>query len=174
MSKVVFVVGGNRSGKSFFAQTYAESLSGKRVYVATAIAFDEEMKERIRKHKSIRADKWHETIEEPYNISRILSNMRGKTDVMLIDCITLWLNNLILKFENDFQKIYREIDKFVKEISNVTYNLFIVSNEVGMGIVPENKIARLFRDLSGYANQKIAKASDEFYISFCGYNLRLK
>jgi len=174
MSKVVFVVGGNRSGKSKFAQDYAESVEGRRVYLATAVAFDDEMKERIANHRENRDERWDSTVEEPYNIVKVLKEMSGQTEVLLIDCITFWLNNLLLKHEKDINQIYSEIDNLINAISNVNYNLFIVSNEVGMGLVPENKLARFFRDLSGYANQKIAKISDEFYISFCGYNLRLK
>ena len=174
MSKAVFIVGGNRSGKSKFAQNYAESISGKKIYLATAIAFDLEMKERIKKHKTDRGNLWDATIEEPYNIEKVIRELQGKTNVLLIDCITLWLNNLLMRHNEEIEKIYNIIDNFVNTVSKVNYNIFIVSNEVGMGIVPENKLARIFRDLSGYANQQIAKIVDEFYISFCGYTLRIK
>ncbi len=174
MGKVVFVVGGNRSGKSKFAQEYAESIKGKRIYLATAIAFDEEMKSRIEKHVRDREGKWDSTIEEPVNVEDVLSSLNGKADVVLFDCITLWLNNLLMKYDNNQNLIYNKIENLKSVIENVHYNLFIVSNEVGMGIIPENKLARFFRDLSGHTNQLIAKVANEFYVSFCGYTLRLK
>ena len=172
--KVVFVSGGTRSGKSSFAQKYAESIPGKRTYIATAISFDAEMEQRIKKHQQQREDNWHKLIEEPYNLKDIILSLNSKTDVALLDCITLWLNNLFFKFNENIEKINNEIDIFINSIKKINYNLFIVSNEVGMGIVPENKLARIFRDISGETNQKLAKISDEFYICFSGYALRLK
>jgi len=174
LNKIVFVTGGARSGKSDFTQKYAESMEGYRLYIATAIPFDDEMAERIKKHKEKRENLWHGLIEEPYNLHKSVLRLNPEPNVVLIDCITLWLNNLLLKYENNVKKIYNCIDELSDNIRQVRYNLFIVSNEVGMGIVPENRLSRLFRDISGYANQKIASVSNEFYVTFSGYNLRLK
>jgi len=171
---IIFVSGGTRSGKSRFAQLKAESFEGKRTYIATAIPVDDEMKERIKIHKQNRSTEiWHELIEEPYDIPEILIKLNKKTDVVLLDCITIWLSNILLKF-NDIKKVTDKIDDLIDSLKKIEYNIILVSNEVGMGIVPENKIARIFRDLSGIANQKISKISDEFYVIFSGYPLRLK
>jgi adenosylcobinamide kinase/adenosylcobinamide-phosphate guanylyltransferase len=172
--KLVFITGGARSGKSSFAQKYAESIEGVRTYIATAIPFDKEMEERIKKHQQMRDSKWHNLIEEPYDLKKVVSDLNKNTDVALIDCITIWINNLLYKFENNIEKTREEIDKFIENILQIEYNLFIVSNEVGMGIIPDNKLARIFRDISGETNQKIAKIADEFYTSFSGFPLRLK
>ncbi len=174
MSKIVFTLGGNRSGKSDFTQKYAESLEGVKTYIATAIPFDQEMKKRIEMHRVKRGKKWDKLIEEPYKLPFVVSDLIGKSDIVLIDCITIWLSNLLLKDENNISLIYQKIDELILNISNINYNLFIVSNEVGMGIVPENRLARIFRDISGVANQKLAEISDEFYIAFAGFPLRLK
>ncbi len=174
MGKIIFVSGGTRSGKSDFAQKIAESFNGIRTYIATAIAFDDEMKKRIELHKSKRSkDIWHNLVEEPYNLPEVLISLKNTTDVVLVDCITIWLSNLLLKNE-DKSFLEKQIDLLVESLKKINYNIVLVSNEVGMGIVPENKLARLFRDISGIANQKISIISDEFYIIFSGYPLRLK
>jgi len=168
----VLITGGARSGKSEFAEKICLSLPGKRTYLATAIPFDDEMKKRISIHKERRdPSKWHELIEEPYNLPEILLNV--KTDVLLLDCITLWLNNLLLKNESE-KFLYSQIQLFVDSLKKINYNIVLVSNEVGMGIVPENKLGRIFRDIAGFANKKIAEVVDEFYIIFSGYSIKLK
>ena len=172
--KFVFVTGGNRSGKSDFAQKYAESIEGVRTYIATATVTDKEMEQRILLHKSKRGKEWHNVVEEPFDLKNAILNLNGKTDVALIDCITVWINNLLYKLENNVSATEKEITLFLKNLEKVEYNIFIVSNEVGMGIVPANNLARLFRDISGKTNQQLAKLSDEFYTFFSGYPLRLK
>ena len=172
--KFVFVTGGNRSGKSDFAQKYAESIQGFKTYVATAISTDKEMEDRISKHREKRGKLWDNLVEEPYNLKKVILDLNGKTDVALIDCITVWINNLLYKFDNNIEKTYSEINLFMENLKKVEYNIFIVSNEVGMGIVPLNKLARVFRDISGETNQNLAKLADEFYTFFSGYPIRLK
>ena len=172
--KLVFVSGGTRSGKSSFAQKYAESIEGIRTYIATAIPFDDEMKQRIKKHQQLRGSSWHKLIEEPYNLKDSVLSLNNNTNVALIDCITVWINNLLYRFNENVSETVKEIDKFIENIKKINYNLIIVSNEVGMGIVPENKLARIFRDIAGETNEKIAHIADEFYISFSGYQIRMK
>ncbi len=171
----ILVTGGARSGKSEFAENLCLNIPGKRTYLATAIPFDDEMKQRIKLHKKRRdPNLWHNLIEEPYNIPEILVSLNSKIDVLLLDCITIWLNNLFLKIGTDESIIFKEIEKFLKVLQGINYNIVIVSNEVGMGLVPENKLARIFRDISGKVNKKMAKIVSEFYIIFSGYALRLK
>jgi len=172
VKKIIFVTGGCRSGKSDYAQKKCEEFKGIKTYIATAIAFDKEMEERIKLHQSKRTG-WN-LIEEPLDIPRKLVELNGKTDVALLDCVTLWLNNLILKYNFNNDLITNNINDFTQSLKKIEYTLYIVSNEVGMGIVPENKLARFFRDLSGKTNQLIASLSDEFYVFFSGYSLRLK
>ena len=149
---IILVSGGTRSGKSKFAQLKAELFEGKRTYIATAIPIDDEMEKRIKIHKQNRdPKKWENLIEEPYDIPEILIKLNKNTDVALIDCITIWLSNLLLKF-NEIKKVLDRVNDLINSLKKIEYNIILVTNEVGMGIVHENKIARIFRDLSGITN----------------------
>ncbi len=192
--KITFVIGGARSGKSSFALKEASKIQGQKAYMATAEAFDEEMKERIAKHKKERNSDW-DTYEEPVRIADALSDLKSRYPVVIIDCLTIWLSNLML---NDLD-CDKEIGILVNVLQNVraihesplrqNHNselckgeaaprpcskLFIVSNEVGMGIVPENEPARRFRDMAGFLNQKVAEAADEVYLVTAGIPLKIK
>jgi len=170
--KKILVVGGARSGKSEFAENLCLNLTGKRTYLATAIPFDQEMKKRIQQHKKRRNSSfWHDLIEEPYNLPAKLLEI--ETDILLVDCITIWLSNLLLK-NTDEKFLNSQINLLIDSLKKINYNIVLVSNEVGMSIVPENKLARIFRDISGFANKKIAETVNEFYIIFSGYPLKLK
>lgn len=167
--RIVFVIGGSRSGKSFFALREALNIHGKKAFVATAQAFDEEMKERIEKHRLDRGDEWV-TFEEPLDIAKVLRDMKGEYEVVVIDCLTLWLSNLMHKSLT----IESEIECLISSLVTRHSSFFIVSNEVGMGIVPENELARKFRDLAGMLNQKVAEISDNVYLVTAGIHLKLK
>jgi adenosylcobinamide kinase/adenosylcobinamide-phosphate guanylyltransferase len=167
--KIVFITGGVRSGKSSFVLKEASKILGKKVYIATAEALDEEMKERIKDHKRKRGKDW-DTYEEPIKIADVIKNIEDQYSVIVIDCLTLWLSNLFLNNKN----VEKEIESFHCSLSTVHSPLFIVSNEVGMGIVPENKMARNFRDMSGILNQKVAEISDEVYVVIAGIPLKIK
>jgi adenosylcobinamide kinase/adenosylcobinamide-phosphate guanylyltransferase len=182
--RIVFVIGGARSGKSSFALNLANncapakervregneiSPTPKKAYIATAQALDDEMKERIEKHKKERSSDWI-IFEEPVNIAALVKDIQDKYDIILFDCLTLWLSNLMLN-NLDLEK---EIDLFHCSLSAVHCPLFIVSNEVGMGIVPENELSRRFRDLSGYLNQKVAGIADEVYLMTAGIPIKIK
>ncbi len=172
--KTVFVIGGARSGKSRFALKTASACAGKKAYIATAQALDSEMEERIKKHRKERPDYWV-TVEEPLNIAPVVKEGINRYDVVLVDCLTLWLSNL-LHAEHD---VDAEIDKFITFLKNpelltMNYELFLVSNEVGMGIVPENDLARRFRDMAGTMNNKVAEAADEVYLVTAGIPLKIK
>lgn len=162
----VFVIGGARSGKSSFAVKLAERHGGRRTYIATAEALDHEMEERIRKHKDERGPFW-ETIEEPKDIVGNLD--RG--GVVLIDCVTLWLSNLLGAGLDD-GAVITEAKRLVKGFAGK--DVIAVSNELGLGIVPENKLARRFRDIAGKVNQILAEKADEVYFVAAGIPLKMK
>jgi adenosylcobinamide kinase/adenosylcobinamide-phosphate guanylyltransferase len=164
---LTFVIGGSRSGKSSFALEHASAVQGSKAFIATAQAFDDEMKERIGRHKLERPADW-KTFEEPISIADLINN--NAHDVVLIDCLTLWLSNLIM---NDAD-IEAEIESLISAASGCKSSLFIVSNEVGMGIVPENAVARKFRDYAGLLNRRVAEIADEVYLVTAGIPLKIK
>lgn len=174
--KIVFIIGGARSGKSLFAIAEASKVKGKKAYIATAEALDDEMKERIKEHKNQRGKDW-DTYEEPWKIVNLINGIKNRYRVILIDCLTLWLSNLIHKS----QGVEKYIGEFIDEIESIKHSnhsnvltLIIVSNEVGMGIVPANKLARRFRDMAGILNQKVAEVADEVYMMVAGVPIRIK
>ena len=176
--KIVFVTGGAKSGKSSFVLGAVSGTAGKKAFIATAEALDDEMKERIGRHKAERGDEW-ETYEEPLNIAKAVSGLRDKYSVILIDCMTLWLSNAMHQTKDMEKTVNELIDELhtLKDSSHMTAQLsqvYIVSNEVGMGIVPENDMAREFRDLAGNLNQRIAKIADEVYLVVSGIPVKIK
>jgi adenosylcobinamide kinase/adenosylcobinamide-phosphate guanylyltransferase len=174
-SKVVFITGGARSGKSSFALKETERTEGHKVYIATAEALDDEMSARIEKHKRERSEEW-QTIEEPYDLGKALGSIEDHVAVVLIDCLTLWTSNILIKYEHDPPVIEELIDGLIDSIMTLKDRIavYIVSNEVGMGIVPDNPLSRTFRDLAGRLNQKVATFSDEVYLVMSGLPLKIK
>jgi len=168
-SKIIFIIGGARSGKSSFALKEASTIPGKKAYIATAEALDSEMKVRIERHKKDRGNNW-DTYEEPLKIAEIFREIKDKYNVIVIDCLTLWLSNLM----HSNKDIKSEIESFCSSLSTVHCPLFTVSNEVGMGIVPDNEMAREFRDMTGVLNQKIAEMADEVYVVTAGIPVKIK
>jgi adenosylcobinamide kinase/adenosylcobinamide-phosphate guanylyltransferase len=176
MSQTIFITGGARSGKSRFAEQLATGYGAPLGYLATAQPLDDEMGQRIRKHRQRRGDDWH-TLEEPLHLAQTLAVNDGRFNVILVDCLTLWLSNLLLCEELDEETETRamdEVQRLATTLRGMTTPVIIVSNEVGMGIVPENRLARLFRDIAGQANQIIAAAADEAWLVASGIPLRLK
>jgi len=172
-NEIVLVTGGARSGKSNFAYNLADSMSPEKVYIATAEPLDEEMKDRIRKHQEERGKDW-DTIEEPVDLAGTLDRIKGRYGTVLIDCVTLWISNLLHLYENDEKRVMDDIERLTGICSEIDYNLIIVSNEVGMGIVPENRLARLFRDISGNANQMVGGIAGSVYLTVAGLPLKIK
>ena len=172
MSRIVFVVGGTRSGKSSFALARATAISGKKVYVATAQACDAEMSERIAKHRQERGPQW-ETREEPIRLGEALRKVSPAFRVVIVDCLTIWLSNLLCATEG----AGGEEEDFLESLAETReeeMDLFIVSNEVGMGIVPENELARRFRDMAGKLNQRVAHIADEVFLVAAGIPVKIK
>ena len=165
----LFVLGGARSGKSRYAQERVESLPGSLVYIATAEPLDAEMAERIARHVSDRGERWH-TIEAPLDLPRAIADAARTGDAILIDCLTLWLSNLIgadIALDRAFQELALAIDACDRPLT-------LIANEVGLGIVPDNPLARRFRDEAGRLNQRIARVADEVVFVAAGLPLRMK
>ncbi|MBF0458422.1 MAG: bifunctional adenosylcobinamide kinase/adenosylcobinamide-phosphate guanylyltransferase [Nitrospirae bacterium] len=176
--KIVFITGGSRSGKSSYALKLSGQHDGRRAFIATAEPLDEEMRLRIDAHKRQRSDAW-ETVEEPIRLSETIAGLTSSHEVILVDCLTLWLSNILTREPfPEVEAVTIEIDDF---ISNLKWlkgvpdtNLYLVSNEVGMSIVPDNKLARAFRDAAGLLNQQVAAVADEVYLIVSGLPLKLK
>jgi adenosylcobinamide kinase / adenosylcobinamide-phosphate guanylyltransferase len=167
--RTIFVTGGARSGKSQFALAEASKIAGKRAYVATAQAGDEEMRQRIEHHKWQRNQEWT-TYEEPLDVVPLIEKIREDCSVILVDCLTLWLSNL-MQYGMD---VRAETEHLVSALNGQHPPFYIVSNEVGMGIVPGDRLTRSFRDLAGFLNQEIAAAADEVYMTVAGIPIRIK
>ncbi len=173
MGLFTFVTGGCRSGKSSHAQALAESLSTEnRLYVATLQPMDTEMERRVTDHQAQRDDSWY-TIEEPYDIVRVIEEEQGRAEVILVDCITLWITNLFMAEQSEAE-ILAFVEDFASAASASPVPVITVSNEVGMGIVPENTLSRLFRDIQGAANQRIAARADTVIFTVSGIPLTVK
>jgi len=172
MSRIIFITGGARSGKSRLAEDLAERFGAPLVYIATGASGDAEMRERITRHRSRRGPAWR-TIEEPLDLSAVIRDHDGGFACMLVDCVTFWLSNLLFSC-NDPQRVLDDVALFASALPLLKTPVVLVSNEVGMGIVPENALARAFRDLAGEANEMLARAADEVYVIFSGVPLKLK
>jgi adenosylcobinamide kinase/adenosylcobinamide-phosphate guanylyltransferase len=165
----LFVIGGARSGKSRHAQLRAEASGLAPVYIATAQAFDGEMTERIARHRAERDARW-QTVEAPLDLPEAVVREAGAGRVLLVDCLTLWLSNLMLA-ERD---IAGALDDLERAVAGAAGLVILVSNEVGQGIVPDNALARRFRDEAGWANQRMAACCDEAVLVCAGLAVRLK
>jgi adenosylcobinamide kinase / adenosylcobinamide-phosphate guanylyltransferase len=173
MSSVVLITGGARSGKSGYAIARAAEHRGlRRFFVATAQALDDEMTARIAHHRAKRPRDF-ETIEEPLNVVAALAGLEGRADVVVIDCLTLWVSNLMGIYTTD-AAVLAEADSLARVVSEASFASVIVTDEVGAGIVPDNPVARRFRDLLGWTNQKVAKAASEVILMVAGLPLRVK
>jgi adenosylcobinamide kinase/adenosylcobinamide-phosphate guanylyltransferase len=172
MSKIIFISGGARSGKSRLAEKLAEGFGEQLCYIATGEARDGEMALRIANHRQRRSDAW-QTVEEPLRLPEAIRTANGCYRAILVDCITLWITNLL--FHHDaVEPVLAEVRALAELFPDMKTPLILVSNEVGMGIVPDNALARSFQDLAGQANQILAEAADEVYVSFSGIPLKLK
>ena len=163
------ILGGARSGKSRLAETLGREWPGRRIYLASGEAGDEEMRDRIDLHRSRRGTSW-ETVEEPVAVLGQFRRLAGDGTFMLFDCVTLWISNLIHRELN----VRASVEELVRELPRLPGRIVIVSNEVGLGIVPENALARRFRDEAGYANQRLAEACGEVLFLVAGLPLKLK
>ncbi len=170
MSGHVLVLGGSRSGKTGFGERLAMRAGETPLYLATAQALDDEMRDRVRLHQEQRHKRFA-TLEEPLNLATALRKAAGKHDVILVDCLTLWITNLLGANRN----VAQAVDELIKTLREIdTARVILISNEVGLGIVPDNPLARMFRDLAGAAHQQLADICDEVHFVIAGLPMTLK
>ncbi len=181
--KNILIIGGARSGKSHFAQELALKLGKPVLFVATAVAGDEEMKRRIEEHQQARPAAWS-TLEVTTHIGSQISQKIGEAQVVIVDCITLLVSNILSQYSGQTgeqidaslieQELTAEISQLVECINHINASFIIVTNEVGTGLVPANAIGRLYRDLLGRANQLLAQRADEIYLMVAGLPVPIK
>jgi adenosylcobinamide kinase/adenosylcobinamide-phosphate guanylyltransferase len=171
--QLVLVLGGCRSGKSRFAQALAERLGKRKTFIATAEPFDDEMRERIAKHRAARGPEW-QTIEAPVALAGAIRDETAKADVVLVDCLTVWLGNLLCPEHQPTRWRDDTVPALLDELQRRRGHVVVVSNEVGLGIVPDNALARRFRDEHGRLNQQVAGIADCVVFLAAGLPLVLK
>jgi adenosylcobinamide kinase/adenosylcobinamide-phosphate guanylyltransferase len=171
-SDKILVLGGCRSGKSRHGLELAQSMGPRRIFMATCVPHDREMQDRVDRHRMERDETWT-TLEIPVNLSAALSKTEDGADVILVDCLTLWLSNLLME-TRDTAMVRRHIDDLARVVAAASVNIVLVSNEVGAGIVPENRIARQYRDLAGWTNQAMAAACDRVIWTVAGIPVTIK
>lgn len=196
MGKVCLVTGGARSGKSRFAEKLAKEKNESVLYIATSIVFDEEMQERVRKHRQQRPSSW-ETHEGYKDLTPVIHQAKGKQDGILLDCVTIMMTNLLFDYVGNIfddtekimnvnevisneelqkveEKILEEFQMLLDALENSNIYAILVTNEIGFGVVPETILGRVFRDIAGRVNQYIASRADEVYLVICGVELKIK
>ena len=174
MPTLTLITGGSRSGKSTHAITLAtaDASSARRYFIATAEALDEEMRARIEHHQATRPREFV-TVEVPLELERALSGIGSSADVAILDCLTLWVSTLLGQ-DLDDSEILARADTLAAALRRAPFHLVVVTDEVGWGIVPDNPVARRFRDLLGWTNQKVAHVADHVILMAAGYPLHLK
>ncbi len=174
--RVVLLLGGARSGKSTYGQKLAEELGQKVLFVATGEALDEEMRARIEAHQKARPPTWR-MLELPRHVGKGIAVAAADADVVIVDCLTLLVSNL-LGTEADpgraGELVGQEMEQLVDAMNDLAASFIIVSNEVGLGLVPDNPLGRLYRDLLGKANQLVAERADELYLMVAGIPVKIK
>jgi adenosylcobinamide kinase/adenosylcobinamide-phosphate guanylyltransferase len=185
MGKIIMVTGGARSGKSTFAEETASGLGERVLYIATSIAFDDEMKERVRKHREKRPSGWI-TVESHKGFDHCLDAAGYDFDAAVLDCLTLMVSNLMLENDMEWDNVTvdeinsietivsEELDKLIAKAEDCPFPFIIVTNELGMGVVPPTILGRAVRDIGGRCNQRLAKAADEVYMCISGIPVRIK
>lgn len=185
MSNIVFVTGGAKSGKSAFAESLCIERNDKTGYIATSIPFDDEMKEKVRLHKERRPSNWT-TYEIYEDVFKIIENVSKECDTVMLDCITLMVNNLMFKYDMNPQDlsneelekmdeyIFNQFEKLIEEIRSTNLYFVFVTNEIGMGVVPANKLSRIYANTAGKINQYVASHSDDVYLVISGIPVKIK
>ncbi|MBI3302782.1 MAG: bifunctional adenosylcobinamide kinase/adenosylcobinamide-phosphate guanylyltransferase [Deltaproteobacteria bacterium] len=168
----VLVLGGARSGKSAYALQRAQEWDGRLVYLATAEGKDEEMKKRIARHRVRRRSRRWETIEEPLEVVWQLKELDGSIGAVVLDCVTLWVSNALLNHQQE--ELENQVAELVEEIPLFPFHFLAVSNEVGLGLVPDTPLGREYRDLLGSVNQRLAKACKEVLFMAAGLPMKIK
>ena len=185
MSKIILVTGGARSGKSSYAESLCKAQNNQTAYIATSIPFDEEMKERVRKHQEMRPSEWT-TYEIYENIAGQIEEIAKEYQTVILDCVTLMVNNLMFKEHLDYDQLSEEevnqLEQMIKEafiklleaVKETELYFVLVTNEIGLSPVAGNRLTRIYTDIIGRMNQLIAKASDEVYFVISGIPMKIK
>jgi len=186
MKNIVLITGGARSGKSAYAEKLAKKAKGGVLYIATSIPFDDEMKDRVRKHKERRPGNWY-TFEGYKDLKQVFYDEKLHFDTILLDCVTIMVTNLMLERSGDNfddlnnrdidkmeSEILQEVVDFLNEAEKSLKTIILVTNEIGSGIVPEYKMSRVFRDIAGRVNQYIASRAQEVHMVVCGIPIKIK
>ena len=178
MACITLITGGSRSGKSAFAQKLAEEKPGSRLFVATCPVTDKEMEVRILRHIQDRQKGNWDTVEEPVDLVQQLHEA-GRYDTVLVDCLTLWVNNLMFEASEegnqiDEDRVNEKTENMIDAARKHPGDVILVTNEVGLGIVPDNKMARVYRDLIGRCNQCVGISADNVFLVTCGIPLQIK
>jgi adenosylcobinamide kinase/adenosylcobinamide-phosphate guanylyltransferase len=174
--KSILITGGARSGKSRFAQKLAVEAGGRVLFIATAEAKDEDMRLRIEAHRESRPAGW-QTLEAPLGVSDIIARHTGEAEIVVIDCITMLVANMLLQSRGDKsaeELVLTEIKAIVDQMDKLEATFILVTNEVGLGLVPDNELGRRYRDCLGRVNQILAQHADEVYLMVAGIPSRLK
>lgn len=177
--RLIFLLGGARSGKSAYAEQWAQQHGGEVLFVATAEALDTEMQERIARHRAARPDGW-QTLEAPLNVAAAIRQFAGHYDTLILDCLTLLASNVLLKLPEDSTQeqadaaLLDEVDALLATYAHSNATWLVISNEVGMGIVPPYRLGRVYRDALGRANQRLAQQADEVRLLVAGLPWILK
>ena len=175
MKDITLVIGGCRSGKSRHALEMAEQVNARRqIFVATCQPGDDEMHRRVQQHRQQRSDRW-QTVEEPLELATAIRTWAAPQSIVLIDCLTMWVSNTLLEVgDNDPQKTTARTDRLVKALQSAPGPVILVTNEVGAGIVPENRLARRFRDAAGSVNQQVAAVATCVFWMVAGIAVKVK
>lgn len=166
---IYYISGGERSGKSSYAQKLAESLSNTPIYLATSRIWDEDFKQRVDRHVSDRDERWSTVEEEKW-----LSNVISDKQTVVVDCITLWLTNFFVDTKYDIEKVLKIAKEEINKLVEIDANIIIISNEIGMGLHANSESGRKFTQLQGWTNQHIAKLADKAVFMVSGLPLTLK
>jgi adenosylcobinamide kinase/adenosylcobinamide-phosphate guanylyltransferase len=172
LSHVTLVTGGARSGKSRHALALMEPYANK-AFIATAEAVDEEMRDRIARHQAERAGSFI-TVEAPIHLGEAIRSLPADVEAATVDCLTVWLGNLMHHYAEDEDSLGAQVEGFLAALKEPPCDLVIVTNELGMGIVPDNALARRFRDLAGWLNQDVAALADDVLLAVSGIPVTLK
>jgi adenosylcobinamide kinase/adenosylcobinamide-phosphate guanylyltransferase len=173
VNKIIFIIGGCRSGKSTYAMQTAEKVPAEqKIFIATCVPQDDEMKRRVARHQKERSQNWV-TVEASLDLPEAILQNSRRGNVILVDCLTLWVSNLLME-TSDEKKIEEAISQLIDTLEKATCPIVLVSNEVGSGIVPENPLARQYRDIIGLANQAVAKTAGKVIWMVAGIPVTVK
>lgn len=172
-NEIILITGGVKSGKSSFALQCGEQGTRERAFIATATARDDEMSVKIYNHQRERGDRW-KTFEEPRDIPGLITKIAGVFDVVLVDCLTLWVSNMLTMYNLTHDEIQEEFARLRAALENVSSRIVLVTNEVGLGIIPADSLSRSYQNLLGNLNRDIARTATDLYLLVSGVPLKMK